>query len=715
MNKIKNFTRTHWDELVILVITLIILLILFIPFFLTNSLDKFDTPGLLSLSWFIREYTFPDFQGWNPYFFAGFPQGILYPPLFHYIVAALGKIFTLQVAYKLIVTAAAVFIPYTIYELSLRIYKGKPWALLNTLFLLILLVFLPGYLGFNFDGLFDYGLGPSFVSIPLFFIYLTFLFEKKLSSKKLAVAFSILSLTHLLTAAVAGLITLGYLPHLNKRMRKALIIFALITFALTAFWTIPFLVFKNYSASGVVVKISAIFPMGILLLTLVGLGFLIITKQWSKQGKLLALLKTSFLIGFLGFADSMINSPTTKFSIPLIHPFRVQIYGILLVIATLPFLVQQLHPLLIKLATRLKRTPLVKELYSLTFTSRSSCLAGRPRNIRGRRATPRRILRNLHISTNLTFATLVLFVLILIRLNPNGVEELKLTHPPDWEGRIMRAYKVTEVLDQSRAVIDKSVMQNPDKFAVDGLLKESSYLAPYFQSLSKSLNPDNFNWDELDQYYIENRQIPFKKTQYLMNVLWIKSLFTIDENFPGCNVFQHLTSFTTNSKAEGLVDRDMYICSYEPSRNSNFAHTLVQKPKVASEKWQTALDDWWLSEDMELFVDREIQGEFQNEVSYLPDVQFSDDFQEVFLKTGVDEEQLVLVKMSYFPKWKAYDKEGNEVPIYRTSPNFMTLPVEEEVTLRYEMTRVEWASLIISVVSWIGLGVVGIARKLKGI
>ena len=121
----------------------------------------------------------------------------MYPPLFHYTVAFLGKFFHLQVAYKLVVASAALFIPYTVYEFSLRIYKEKPWALLNTILILKLLVALPGYLGFNFDGLFDYGLGPSFVTIPLFFAFLTQLFEERKNMKIMAVLFSIMLLTNL--------------------------------------------------------------------------------------------------------------------------------------------------------------------------------------------------------------------------------------------------------------------------------------------------------------------------------------------------------------------------------------------------------------------------------------------------------------------------------------------------------------------------------------
>lgn len=681
VNNLKKTLIKHWDELLILFVTAIILITIFIPFFLNNSLDKFDTPGLLSLSWFIREYTFPDFQGWNPYFFAGFPQGILYPPLFHWTVALLGQIFHLSVAYKLVVTAAASFIPFTIYEFSLKFYKTKRWAILSTLLILITLVILPGYLGFNFDSLFDYGLGPSFVTIPLFFSFLALLFDKKKNITAMAIIFSIMLLTNLVATFISGLIVFTYCV-LNIKNNKKLFIkftlFALISFTFTTFWTIPYLVFQKYTASGLPpMRSNTILSIFVLAGTLITIGFITLKKQNNKNcTKYLSLLIPGVLIAILTLLDA-----TSGIVIPPIHPFRLQIFAFIAVAASSVYIIQTLHPLLIKFTTNLKVWRYIK--------------------------------RNTYVSFNLFLISLVLFILTILRLNPNGVEKIQIDPNLDWQGRIMRAYKVTEVLDQSRAVIDKSVMQNPDRFAVDGLLKESSYLAPYFQSLSKSINSDNFDWEKLDQHYIENQKLPPEKAIYLMNLLWVKSLLTIDREFPYCKDFDHLDTFHTNTKDEGINKRDMYICSYAPSQNSNLVEMVTKQPKTINEDWKKELEDWWISDSQELFTNKTIEIKNTSNVIYIPQVEFSDNYQKVYIRSGVEDTLHYLIKMSYFPKWKAYDLDGNEIEIYRASPNFMIVPIKEEIVLEYKMTSIEWISLIISVISWIGLGVISIAIKLK--
>lgn len=659
--------QKHWDYLIIASITLILLLTIFIPFIFINSLDKFDTPGLLSLSWFIKEYKFPDFQGWNPYFFAGFPQGILYPPLFHWTVAALGKIISLEPAYKLIITIAGLFIPITVYRFNKKLYDRRGFALLSTLIILIGLILLPGYLGFNFDGLLDYGLGPSFVSIPLFFGFLSNLFSNNISSKKLAILFSILLLTHLLTAAIAALVALGYLLHVNKKSRKKLIISGVLIFLLTAFWTIPFLIFKGYSASGFAMKISILFPIGVLSLSLFELIIIIATKESSQKGRLLSLLKVSFLVSFVCLIDLLINTNTTRFSIPLIHPFRIQVYGIILSLTCLTYAIQKSHATFIKIATKLK----LQKFFE----------------------------RKVHISLNISLLVIIIIILTYIRLNPFGVEKIFFDDEIKWDGRIMRSYKVSEVLDQSRAVIDRAIMQNPGNLAVDGLLKESSFLAPYYQSLAKNLNPENYNWDELDQYYIENQKVPEDKVEYIANLLWVKSLFTIDSDFPNCTDFNQISSFTTNSKEDGIVERDMYICMYEPSTNSNLTQIIDHQPSTKINNWKKELESWWVSDEKELFTDREVTSDFTYDTGTdLKNViiEFSSNYQEMNLTNPNNEVVNTLVKISYFPKWKAYDSNGNKIEIYRISPSFMLVPVENEVTIRFERTTVEWITLCIS-------------------
>jgi len=680
-NNISKFLLNHWDELIIVILTITSLCILFIPFISQNSLDKYDHPGLLSLSWFIREYILPNFQGWNPYFFAGFPQGTLYPPLFHYLVALLGKVFHPSIAYKLVITSASVFIPYTIYEFSLKIYKEKPWALLNTILLMLTLIILPGYLGFNYDGLFDYGLGPNFVTIPLFFIYLRFLFSNKPNIKSLAIVFSIMLLTNLVAPFVSAVITLTYLllSRKNTKIRNTILKHALLSFFLTLFWTIPFIVFYKYSASGYPMKVSKMISILPVLLSFLAIFY--ISLKSNRENKFFSILIPGFLISVLASIDSFANTETTKFSIPPIHPYRLIIFSYIGIALSFVYMIKNLHPIFHRIANKFKISHFFK---------------------------PR-----VHISMMISLFTILLGISMYLRLNPEGAPKIELKQNYEWDGRIIRAYKVSDVLDQSRAVIDKSVIINPDLFAVDGLLKESSYIAPYYQSLSKNLHQDDFDWQNLDNYYIENIKISETKTKYLSNLLWVKSVFTIDENFPCCEDFELISTFKSNSKDEGIVDRSMYICNYSPAKYSNFAEMLTYKPDKKAQNWDDEVENWWESEETNIFTDKEINNFNESSINYIPEVEFSENYQSIRIRTNVEEELYYLVKMSFFPKWRAYDKYNKEIEIYRASPNFMIVPINDEVTLRYEITRVEWLSLYISLITWFSIIIFPVAYKIK--
>lgn len=629
----------------------------------------------MSLSWFIGKYRFPDFAGWNPYFFGGFPQGTLYPPLFHYLVAGFSKFFRLSISYKLVITISAAFIPYTIYEFSLKVYKEKSWSLLTTILILLVLVILPGYLGFNFDGIFDYGLGPSFMTIPMFFAYLSVLFSKVKNMRPTAILLCLLLLSNLVAFSVAAMITFVYFiigirnyKTLFTRIAKLAFIFL----SLSAFWLIPFIYFYSYTASGYPMKSNlyiSIFALLLIIFILFTLSFF--RKRIEKHKELIAVLIPNFIVSILSVVDSLVNSQETKISIPPIHPFRLLIFAYLACLITIPAIIKVLHPIFIKLAGKLKMMKFIK--------------------------------RDIHIGMNLFSLGLLLLLLTMIRLNPKGVDSIMLKQKLNWDGRVMRAYKVSEVLDQSRAVIDKSVMRNPQHFAVDGLLKESSYLAPYFQSLSKSIDPDNFDWESLDSYYIENQQIPIEKAKFLMDLLWVKSIFAIKRDFPNSQHPKHISYLKSNSLKEGIVDRNIYLLRYTPAINSSFIEVVSKKPKTISKNWDEALEEWFFTEEIDLFTNKELHiVDFKKNPKL--DYKFSHDFQELTIYSDHNGEIPILVKMSYFPKWKAYDMKGEETAIIRTAPNLMIVNVDEKTTLRYERTKLETTMFIFSFFGWIIVG-----------
>jgi len=411
---------------------------------------------------------------------------------------------------------------------------------------------------------------------------------------------------------------------------------------------------------------------------------MILLKKQHVQKQCAAIALVTLGIGALGIVDTLINQTTTSFSFELIHPFRLLAYGLVLSLFLSAFFTAHLAELYYEKVIKFVK---ISHTAFQEFT---------------------KILL-------LTFVSFTILGLALFRLDPIGGERVVLTDDLDWQARVMRIYKVSEVLDQSRAVIDRSVMSKGNKFAVMGLLKESSYLAPYYQSLAKNLNPENYSWEELDSYYVENRLVSREKVPFLMNLLWVNGLFTISQDIPDCEDYNQISTFSTNTALEGYVTRNMYICSYQPTASSNFAEVVYQQPQVVKKDWNSTVEEWWLRNDTQLFTAEEIPFiEQPSDFTLIPQVTFNNNYQSLHISTGITEEVPILLKMSYLPKWKAYDDAGNEIKIYRTSPNIMIVPVKEHVSMYYQMTQLEWGTLLISIVGWIAVFFIPQYGRLKG-
>lgn len=96
--------------------------------------------------------------------------------------------------------------------------------------------------------------------------------------------------------------------------------------------------------------------------------------------------------------------------------------------------------------------------------------------------------------------------------------------------------------------------------------------------------------------------------------------------------------------------------------------------------------DWPRVTDLDQLPDRTVWSDGQVEDVLIEDHRIS------FRTSAVGVPHLV--KVSYFPNWKAYGADGP----YRVTPSLMVVvPTAEEVELRFERTWVEWTGLLASV------------------
>ncbi len=188
--------------------------------------------------------------GWSNAWFAGFPLFYFYFPLPSLVIVLLDLVLPYGVAFKLVTVGGLLLLPPAVYFLSKALGFQRLVALVaaagGTVYALMeSFTIYGGNVASTLAGEFTYAW-----SFSLGFIYLGLLIrvidgESRLLPRTAAV-FCITVLCHLLTTLVLVLGTVAFLT--IKRGRRPLIVVSAWAFALTGFWSVPFLANLGYSS-----------------------------------------------------------------------------------------------------------------------------------------------------------------------------------------------------------------------------------------------------------------------------------------------------------------------------------------------------------------------------------------------------------------------------------------------------------------------------------
>jgi uncharacterized membrane protein len=153
------------------------LLCVLVPFVRWNNLLEWDFPGHYAAIWYMKTRLLPWASGWNPYFYCGYPQGMFYPPLAHYIAALLSMIIGIGPAMKVLVVVSVLLLPITFYAFSRRWGLSDLQAAVCSTWMTMVL-FLSGEalgtlpLGSDLRSTVNVGLFANALSLPILFAFL---------------------------------------------------------------------------------------------------------------------------------------------------------------------------------------------------------------------------------------------------------------------------------------------------------------------------------------------------------------------------------------------------------------------------------------------------------------------------------------------------------------------------------------------------------------
>ncbi len=632
-----------------------LLVSVFIPFFVYNSLQMHDMAGHYFSAWYIKTHLFPLPTGWNPYFYAGFPQGQFYPPLFHYLVATLSFILGVDLSFKLLLCFAIALIPVSANYFAKQFEFPSFQRVIILGWIWLLLWYSPIKWGGNLSSTFNLGEVTNLFALPFLFFYWGMV-PKSFARRKWCLSSFLLGMTilaHIYTGIVAFLGFTGLaLPYRKDSGFYAQVLkHFLLVFLLLSFWGIPFVATIKYIGG------AAATPTGFTLTFLVLFLFvlyLILERSAHHESRHIqsVLSMCLFLITVYHF----------RFVPDLpIHFERFSIYLAYLAI----------FPILIYFKRRGFEIPLRDSVFVTVATVCATAFLIVPYGKHADASSP----------------------IFLQKPCVSGVPKVNIAFPKQ-QGRVLCISDPDSNLRYQKRTLSHLVPRNTGNVACVGLFAESSLNAPYVQSIPKLFDARSPLWG------IKPVPAAAKNISYYLRYFNINSVLSTRP--------LEMSGFQKSDDpvdAENMFPPDQknpptWHVYHGPQ--SELVELLKYAPKTVSKNWEIATAKWWISDEIDqvvVYTDGPLPHFTAKEGDSVDVLEISHKWDYLKIKVQSDDTVPILVKASDFPNWKAF-VNGKPTRIYRASPSLMLLYGQGIVELRY---GVRWYNLV----GW-GLSIVGV-------
>lgn len=694
MNKaIEKFFKEYYPLLFIVLLGLILITG---PFILSNNLEGFDAAGQYANAYYIRHYFWPWPGGWNALFLTGFPQGLFYPSFFHWLVAVVSFIMPLKIAYKIILSLAVIFFPLVYFFFTKKIF-GK--SIFANIALSLAGIFYYFDLGLN-DNLFCdlyFGMSPHLFSLSLFFVYLYFLFNISKNKGRWQIASIILAIT-IVTHAITGImaIFLGVIfLIITWRQRfvfintfKHLVLAAL----LSMWWWLPFLLNISYMSGSDISSEAA--PILIILMPFVlmaGLVSLKIKNENTNFIKTISIFNILIIISYLLGRIFFVQSFPVHFSRFLIYPLLLSPISLLSIFYSHKYNWQKINLILVFVFSFYLfffriipvgpfDTFLLDNLNNYYDKGRV-IVTGGSRYLDDRFHTTRMKLAmnyNLPLSEGLFVESSAngWFIMSMMQSWENtvptfvwGYKNLKGVADLKWGADILGVNYEYRLNDKRPSVEENSLIE-----------KKSKLLSEDF----------DFNQEDDSENRIkELNDLSFKieRTRLIDNERKISIL--------------------------GGNNNSFYYQAFYKVGETSLAETLSVRPVNIEKDWRENTQKWWSSDWLK--IDSE-NGEYRKPIliyRHNPEdwqlssssvnfpVSFVSKKMDIFLvdASALKSPAPIYVKEAYFPFWRAFDENGQSLPVYKVSPNFMLVYGRGVITFKYLEPWYYYAGFIVSGIS----------------
>jgi len=290
----------------------------------------------------------------------------------------------------------------------------------------------------------------------------------------------------------------------------------------------------------------------------------------------------------------------------------------------------------------------------------------------------------------------LLFIFIAPSIEPEGNSDIENISylPEDIDGRVLVVASFNK--QPSVHVLQHRIPMENNAHGVKGLYVESSVHGRYVFDIEKEIDKYTaIHWGVyVDEWYIPQEDTKVDELlPYQLDIFNINYLVSFYKKLESWKVVKNVTQ--VNGWQFYLYDVG----------NSSLIEVLDYRPQVLmTEQWGLETTMWFLSDWIKegVIVNENVPGYVGNSSNTVEILEMSPTQEYIKFKVNATEPVPVLIKISAFPNWKAY-QNGEELKIYLASPYLMLVYGYGEIELKYEMLFVDKISCAISIIGIIAL------------
>ena len=630
-----------------------------IPYLRFDQFQFWDAAGHIFAVWLQKSYYFPNFTGWNPFFACGYPQDSFYPPLYHYLVCLLSFPLGLPLAFTLLTALSVVVLPFSIYYFA-RKFKFNPNE--SALSMLLVMVPIAGLALANGGTLFSQfivGLGANSLCLPLFLFYFGKLKEQidKLKDGEiqrispfnfflLTLLSVVIVLTHFVIAFAAAIAALVLIFNAFK---KESLVFAFqhaaITLLICGFFILPmFAYMKIIGSPETILSMGFFLTVPLFLLIVLGGAACAMDKDKRLDAAFFVLLAIFSVAVFMDFGQ--IGMP--------MHSYRFIIY--FLIFAML-------------LPIKLVLNRVENKFAKIFFLGGFFILMGWQTYLMVI-SNPRAEINNNRLFIYNNYVKFIIPYYDEIKLE-------KLT------GRIL-------------------ILSNEDRLTPRAIEHElARKTGNYFL---RGLFGDNGNDVFVHRFCAKAVELLARKNWepwQLQNMAKIFKLFQV-------NYFLSETPIKNGKLVKRVAVRrdrpDFYLYKIGDEK---VAEVVYQPPYFSETNWLPTVYQWFESPDPRMLVKAaSLPKTVASPSDSIESIEESLSPARLKFKVRSKEVVPILIKISYFPRWRAY-VEGKPVKIYQTAPALMLIYGKGNVVLEYKPTEIDNLGGLLTLlgITWFGLNI----------